>query len=60
MNSQQLATALLQLLPRVQIPMAPENIQAAGQIYDTLGKMARGELILCNAPVSVPNPPAED
>lgn len=46
MNSQQLATALLQLLPRVQIPMAPENIHAAGQIYDTLGKMARGELIL--------------
>lgn len=46
MNAQQFANAVIQLLPRVEIPMAPENIQTAGQIYDLLGKMARGELIL--------------
>lgn len=46
MNAQQLAQAVLQLLPRVDIPMSPENIQNAAQIYQTLGQMARGELIL--------------
>lgn len=60
MTAQQLANILVQLLPRVQIPMAPENVQVAGQLYDILGKMSRGELILCNTPVPVPNPPAED
>lgn len=46
MNAQQLANVLLQVLPRVQIPMSPENVQGAAQIYQTLGQMARGELIL--------------
>lgn len=55
MNAQQLANALVQILPRAQIPLSPENVQAAGQIYDTLGKMARGELILI-----APAPPPKD
>lgn len=59
MNSQQLANALLQLLPKVQIPMSPENIGAAGQIYDTLGKMARGELLL-TAPDDISHSGSED
>lgn len=46
MNAQQLAQALLRLLPRIEVPMSPENVQSAAQIYQTLGQMARGELIL--------------
>lgn len=58
MNAQALANALLQLLPRVALPMSPENIQSAGMIYDTLGKMARGELILVSGVSSAA--PSED
>lgn len=46
MNAQQLANAILEILPKVTMPMSPENIAAAGQLYNTLGAMARGELIL--------------
>lgn len=49
MNTQALASALLQLLPRVNIPMTQDNLQSATAIYDTLGAMARGELILTTA-----------
>lgn len=54
MNSQQFAVAISNILPRANMPVSPENVQAAGQIFDILGKMARGELILVDAPRPVP------
>jgi len=52
MTAQQLANAILPLLPRIQVPLTPENAQATLLIYETLGAMARGELIIAK---SVPN-----
>lgn len=59
MDSQQFALAISSILPRANIPMSPENVQAAGQIFDILGKIARGELILVDAPRSEPAPTEE-
>lgn len=60
MNAQQLANVVIEILPKVNIPMSPENIAAAGQLYNTLGQMARGELILMPAsPVPFAAPPKE-
>lgn len=46
MNAQQLAQLLLSILPRVEIPMTTENVNAASTLYSVLGQMVRGELIL--------------
>lgn len=49
MNAQQLAQALLQIVPRASAPITAENAQATLAIYETLGAMARGELILAKS-----------
>lgn len=59
MNAQQLANALLPLLPRMNISMTPENAQGTLVIYETLGAMSRGELILTAPAASAPTPPAK-
>lgn len=46
MDAQQLANLVITLLPRVNLPLTVENAQTSLSLYDTLGKMARGELIL--------------
>lgn len=58
MNSQDLANIVLQLIPRVQIPATVENAQGILQLYQTLGQMVRGELIL--TPASAVPAPAKD
>lgn len=44
MTAQELASTLLPLLERVQIPMTPSNIASARTLYETLGAMAAGAL----------------
>lgn len=46
MTAQQLAQVVLAVLPKVSLPMTPENLNVGASLYDTLGKMSRGELIL--------------
>ena len=54
MNAQELAHTLAPLLAKVNAPMTPDNAHTTLAIYDTLGKMARGELILIAPPATVP------
>lgn len=56
MTAQQLAELVLSMLPKISVPLTPDNLNAGMALYDTLGKMSRGELIL-----TVPETtPAED
>jgi hypothetical protein len=54
MDSKQFANVLGQLLPKVNMPAAPENIQAVAEVYKILGALASGELILSPPAKSVP------
>lgn len=45
MNAQQLASAVLQILPRAQVPMTRENAHGTVALYQTLDAMVRGELV---------------
>ena len=45
MNAQQLASAVLQILPRAQAPMTRENAHGTVALYQTLDAMVRGELV---------------
>lgn len=56
MDAQQLATVILTMLPKVSVPLTPDNINAGIALYDTLGKMSRGALIL----VDIEPVPAKD
>lgn len=55
MTNQQFAASILGLLPRASVPVTMENAQAAIEIYETLGAIVRGELILAKSvPTAAP------
>jgi len=54
MTAQELANTLVPLLERVSVPLTKGNIDAASAMYETLGMMARGELILAPRATIVP------
>lgn len=58
MTAQELANALAPLLGRIEVPMTAQNAQATLAIYETLGAMARGQLILVKPSEDQGNGPA--
>jgi hypothetical protein len=49
MTAQQLAQLITPLIGEVKLPLTQQNVTSAAALYETLGMMARGELILAAA-----------